>query len=89
MEPMAANVYELSRSGVLSEVATILQILVDRSNDERRRCQQRQSAGTITGPTREGTSSGSHPPVLGQCESVTVNGRQPNGDATTKQKCPS
>jgi hypothetical protein len=60
----AADVRKLSGSRALLGVATIRQVLVERSNDERRQCKQYQSAGTIAGRAREGTSSGSHRMML-------------------------
>jgi hypothetical protein len=57
---MAANVHELSGSGVFLEVATILQILVTRSNDERRQRDDCRRGHNITNPSSDGTRPGTH-----------------------------
>ena len=57
---MAANVHKLSGSWVLLEVATISQILVGRSNDERKHRDHYQTAHSVTYPSSGGTAPLTH-----------------------------
>ena len=60
VESMTANVYELAGSGVFLKVATILQILVARSNNERHRRNHDKGAHPITNPSSDGTRPVTH-----------------------------
>jgi hypothetical protein len=60
VEAVAANVHELSGSWVLLEVATISQILVGRSNDERKRRDHEQAAHAINYTPGDRTAPPTH-----------------------------